>query len=86
MGEKPSPSGEDFSSSMGLKQYTLPLVPPVKGGEVLRLLLPSWEIDRSEMHSRAGVKGILYYFSPANSGTLQGEPLQGEPKATAFRR
>jgi hypothetical protein len=55
MGEKPSPLGEDFSLSMVMKQYTLPLSPPVKGGEILRLPLPLWE--------RAGVRGIMCYLS-----------------------
>jgi hypothetical protein len=27
MGEKPSPSGEDFSSSIGMKKHTLPSIP-----------------------------------------------------------
>jgi hypothetical protein len=31
MGEKPSPSGEDFSSSIVMKKYTLPLVPSRQG-------------------------------------------------------
>ena len=31
MGEKPSPLGEDFSLSMVMKQYTLPLIPSRQG-------------------------------------------------------